>query len=114
MHELLWDNILEEWLTVQLPLLLPFLAWPLVGPLASRVIRDAIDNYLAAPLFTILSRFGVFTSIDWKEDAIYEAYEKEATALVLAQDGDTWSEEDETNFTNAARKLIKFNLKFAS
>ena len=114
MHELLWQNILEEWLTVQLPILLPWLAWPIIGPIANKLIRDAIDNYLAEPLFTLLSRFGVFTSIDWKEDSIYDAYEVEAKKLVIAQDGDTWSEKDEKDFTDAARKLIRFNLKFSS
>lgn len=110
MKELLWDNILEELVRVSLP------ALPVVGPFfAIKIVSDlilwALQEYLAEPLFKIMSRFGVFTSIDWQGTAVYNAYEAEAKKLIPLQDKEVWDKKDREVWRNAARKLIRFNLR---
>lgn len=110
MHQLLWDNILEELVKVSLPALPgvgPFFA----NPIVNSIVRWAIDEFLFEPLLKLLTRWGVFTSINWQNAEIYAAYEKEAIKLVGLQDKDVWSPEDEKAFTDAARKLIVFNIR---
>jgi hypothetical protein len=110
MNRLLWDNLLEEWIRGVL-LTVPVFSWPIIGPIASKLLRDFIEDHLIDPLFNALSRFGVFTSIDWQNQQIYAAYYEEAIKLVPLQEKEVWSPEDERKFTDAARKLIRFNLK---
>ncbi len=110
MKLLLWDNILEELVSVTLPTL------PLVGPffavpIVNKITLYLVQEFIAEPLFLIMSRFGVFTSIDWREDAIYKAYEVQAERLVPLQDKDVWDEKDRKEWRDAARELIVYNLK---
>ncbi len=106
MHRLLWDNLIEEWIAGLIKTI-PVLGWPVI----SNVFLYLVESYLVEPLFTALSRFGVFTSIDWQNDAIYTAYKAEAIKLVGAQDKDEWPEVDRKAFKDAARNLVRFHFK---
>ncbi len=114
MHELLWNNMLREFVYVSIPTI-PVVGqiflFPVFGKILLDILMKLIETYIELPLFLILARWGVFTSIDWQEDKIYKAYEAEAIKLVPLQDKDVWDPEDEKRFTDAARNLIKLNLK---
>lgn len=103
MHRLLWENVLRDWVA-KLLVTVPVLGWPVFN----QVFLFLVDNYLVEPLFKELSRWGVFTSIDWKTDEQYQAYKEQALALVAAQGQDDWPGREE--FKNAARNLIRFHL----
>jgi len=110
MHSLLWDNILEDFFFVSLasiPIVGKILAFPGVRPL----VEHLVEKYITERLFEILTRWAVFTSIDWGNSQVYNAYENEAEKLIDLQDKDEWSKEDEKRFKDAARKLIRFNLR---
>src|SRR5574343_961145 len=110
MHQLLWQNMLRELVTVSLaqtPVLGVFFSLPPVQFL----IMIFIEKYFEKPMFTILSRFGVFTSIDWKNEEQYNEYELQAKKLVPLQDKEEWNEADRKLFKDAARSLIRFHLK---
>lgn len=117
MHQLVWNNVLREWVYYSLPLI-PVVGkvflFPVFGKFLLDIVMKLIETYLEYPLFLILSRWGVFTSIDWKEDKIYNAYEKEAKKLLPLQDKEEWNKADEKAFTDAARALIRLNLKPSS
>lgn len=104
MKRLLWNSILQELLTVWLRTI-PFFGWPVVKD----VVIWFVETQLAEPLFIILSRWGVFTSIDWQNSAIYAEYEKEAKLLITHPD--EWTKEDRRRFKDAARRLIRLTLK---
>jgi hypothetical protein len=110
MHQLLWSNFLKIWVETALwtiPVVGPFLKIPFVDA----IIMALIENYLEKPLFKIMVRWGVFTSIDWQEDGIYRAYEKQAETLLPLQEKSEWDPADREKFRNAARALIHFNLR---
>jgi len=111
MHQLLWTNLLESGVRAGLTAI-PWLGQILTAfpPLMS-IILYFISKYIEYPVFLMLTRFGVFTSIDWHEEAIYREYEKQAIKLIPLQEKETWDEADEKAFTDAARSLIRFNLK---
>lgn len=120
MHQLLWDNILREFVRVEmvaLPLVIPGVGPLLSGILSTPPIQEIvlflISRYLEVPLFRLLVRWGVFTSVDWKEDAIYNAYEATATRLLPELGGKPdkdWTPEDEKAFEDAAADLIRLHI----
>ncbi len=117
MHQLLWNNILREFVYISIPTI-PVVGQvfliPVVGKVFLDIVMKLIETYLEYPLFLILSRRGVFTSIDWKEDKIYNAYEVEAKKVVLAQDKDAWDPKERKEFRDAARALIRYsNMHFS-
>ena len=103
MSRLLWDNILRGYLA-SMTKAVPILGWPVIN----NVFLYLIENYLIDPLFNELSRYGVFTSIDWKNTEQYAAYRQEAVKLIGAQNGE-WP--DREKFKNAARNLIRFDVE---
>lgn len=103
MHRLLWDNILQE-------LMVAVLGSALQIPLVADIATLLIDRFIAEPLFEILTRWGVFISIDWKNEEIYSAYEKQAESIIDLQDKEEWNNEDRKRFKDAARALIQFNI----
>jgi len=109
MHRLLWENIIEEWLS-KLMIQVPVLGWPVIRD----VVLFLVDRWLVEPMFLIASRWGVFTSIDWKNNEIYDSYRQEAVKLIGAQDQDVWPEPDRKAFKDAARKLVRFNIRSAT
>lgn len=113
MHRLLWTNILRQWVEMALwtiPYIGPFLKLPVIDD----IVMWAIETYLEKPLFLILTRWGVFTTVDWQETKIYNEYEKQAEKLVKAQENPTWDPKDRGEFRNAARALIRFNIRIGS
>lgn len=108
MHRILWENILEEWLT-KLMITVPVLGWPVIKD----IVLYLVDTYIVEPLFIALTRWGVFTQIDWKNNEIYAAYRQEAVKLIGAQDQAEWPELDRKAFKDAARKLVRFNIRAA-
>lgn len=105
MHRLLWNNILEVWVS---GILRPV---PVVGlPVIRSIVMWLIDKFVVVPLFEILVRYGVFTSIDWGTEEVYNAYEAEAKKIVGMQDAEEWPENERKAFRDAARKLIHFEL----
>lgn len=110
MKKLLWDNLLEEFVIVELPLI-PVIGPVFAIPLVNKLTVYFIQEYIAEPLLKVLTRFGIFTSIDWKEGAMYNEYEARAKKLISLQDKEVWNEEDRKAWRDAARALIHFNLK---
>jgi len=105
MQRILWDNILEDFLS-NLMLAYPVLGWPVFR----EIILLLVEKFIVKQLFTVLARWGVFTSIDWQNEVIYEAYKSEAIRLVGAQEKDDWPEHERKAFKDAARKLARFNI----
>ncbi len=106
MHRLLYINIIEP----QLKLFLvgvPILGWPVIRD----IILYAINTYLIEELFLSLTRFGVFTSIDWENDKQYEAYKSQAIRIIGMQDRMEWPKNDREEFKKSARALINFHVK---
>ena len=110
MHRLLWVNILSEGVRAAL-LTIPFAQWFFKLKPVQDLILYLIDEYIVEPVFLLLVRFGVFTSIDWQNEATYRAYEKEAEKLIPLQDKEEWNEADRKKFRDSARSLIRFNLR---
>lgn len=110
MVDLLWNNILEEFFFVSLASI-PIIGKILNFPGVKGIVSYLVEKYVAERLLNILVRWGVFTSIDWGNAAIYRAYEVEAEKLVSLQDKEVWDQEDERKFKDAARKLIRLNLR---
>lgn len=106
MHRLLWTNLLKEWASGLIKTV-PVLGWPVIN----NIFLYLVDTYLVEPLFIALSRFGVFTSIDWQNDEIYNSYKSEAVKLIGTQDKDVWPEIDRKAFRDASRNLIKFHIR---
>lgn len=106
MTRLLWENILQElfesWLVT-----LPFLGWPVIR----NVVVWFVENYLVEKLFKIATRWGVFTSIDWQNEKVHKEYSKQADKLIAAQNVGEWDPDDRKKFKEAARNLIRFNLR---
>lgn len=120
MDQLLWTNILREYVAVELvalPLAIPVVGGAISAFLAldpvQAIILKLIESFVAMPLFTLLVRWGVFTSVDWKEDAIYDAYQTQAQAL-LPTHGTTppalWTPEQDKAFSDAADNLIELHV----
>jgi len=103
MQKLLWENILRSYV-VSITKAVPFLGWPVIN----NVFIFVLEEYLVEPLFNELARYGVFTSIDWKNTEQYAAYRQEAVKLVASQGGE-WT--DRESFKNAARSLIRFHIE---
>ncbi len=123
MHQLLWNNILRQFAATALPLAF---AWiPIVGPIIAAMLATPffnaiamffISKYIEVPLFYLLVRWGVFTSVDWKEDAIYNAYEAQAERLLPlhGKPEKDWTPQDEKDFADAADALIRFHIPGAA
>ncbi len=111
MHQLLWKNLLEDGVRAAI------LGIPFVGPFLTafppfmNILLFFISKYVEVPLFLALTRFGVFTSIDWQDQNVYNAYAAEAAKLIPLQDKDTWTSAEEKAFTDAARNLIRFHVR---
>lgn len=120
MHQLLWNNILREFVGVALPMLFlpipwvgPFIAGALSTPIFRTIALTLISHYIEVPLFRLLVKWGVFTSVDWKEDGIYNAYEKEAIRLLPQLGGKPekdWTADDEKKFADSSANLIEFHV----
>jgi hypothetical protein len=119
MNQLLWTNFLRQWVSVEVTALLVTIPW--AGPFLASVwslkpVQDLIlwllDKEIVWKLFYIMVRWGVFTSIDWQEDAIYSAYEARATELlkVIADPRGIWTPEQDKAFSDAAFDLIEFHI----
>lgn len=106
MYSLFWESVIMPKIKA-LMLTVPVLGWPVI----SDVVIYLFEKYVSRPLFLELSRWGVFTSIDWGGDDIYSAYKKEAEKLVQAQGGEVWNETDRKRFSEAAKRLIVLHLK---
>lgn len=106
MRRLLWSNLVEAWARKMIATV-PVLGWPIIKD----VFFYLLENYLVEPLFTELARFGVFTHIDFRDDAEYQAYKKEA-AIVIEKQGtsEEWTKEGKEAFKNAASNLIVLHI----
>ena len=105
MNRILWDNLLRDFLH-GLFASVPVLGWPVISDL----ILMFFDKFVMMRLFNVLATWGVFTSIDWKNDEIYSAYKAEAIKLVAMQDRPDWPDVERKAFKDAARKLVHFNI----
>lgn len=119
MHQLLWTNFLRQYVAVAIPAALSaipvagtFLAALFSTSVVQTIVLTVLGNWLY-PLFRIMVRFGVFTSIDWQEDSFYAEYEKEATRLLPQLGGKLekdWTPADEKSFADAADNLIRLHV----
>jgi hypothetical protein len=110
MHQLLWKGMIRNWVEVTMwtiPYVGPFLKIPIIDT----IVMTLIEVYLEKPLFVLAARFGLFTSINWGNMAIYRAYEVEAKKLVPLQQKDKWEESDRKVFRDTARDLIRIRLR---
>jgi len=105
MRKLLWTNLVKAW-ALKAITVVPFLGWPIVKD----VFFFILEKTLIDDLFMELSRFGVFTSIDWQSNEEYEAYKKEAEKLVPLQSTPEWPLEERKKFREAASALIHFHI----
>lgn len=106
MRRLLWSNLVEAWARKMIATV-PVLGWPVIKD----VFFYLLENYLVEPLFTELARFGVFTHIDFRDDAQYQAYKKEALQVIEKQGtSEDWAKEERQAFRDAASNLIVFHL----
>ena len=119
-NQLLWTNLLRQWVVIEVPIFLATI--PVVGPfLAMAIGRGPIldfilwllDKDIIWKFFDILVRWGVFTSIDWQEDAIYNSYATQADALlkVIADPNGVFTPAQDKAFSDAADSLIEFHFK---
>lgn len=112
MHQLLWSNFLKEYVETTL-WTIPWAGPLLKIPFVDAVLMAVLENYLEKPLLKIVTRFGIFTSIDWQSAETYDAYEKQAEKLLAAQAAGEWDPTDRKAFRDAARSLIRFNIRTA-
>ncbi len=119
MHQLLWNTILRQYVAIELvalplgiPVVGPFISMCLANPIIQGLVLDLISHYIEIPLFTLLCRWGVFTSVDWKEDSIYNAYEEQANKLLPLQGkpAKDWTPEEDKAFSDAAANLIRLHI----
>jgi len=109
-HMILWDNILEEFISVSLPAI-PYVGVVFANPIVNRLTLWFVDKYLAYPLFLLLCRKGVFVTIDWETEAQYNAYHEEAKKLVPLQEREHWDEDERKKFKEAAKNLIIYHIR---
>lgn len=110
MRLLLWNNIAKRFVESYLPTL-PGVGFIFALPVVKDLIWYLFETYVLDPLFLEMTRFGVFVSIEWENEAQQRAYEAEAIKLVPLQDKEIWDEEDKKKFDDAALNLIAFHLK---
>lgn len=109
MRKLLWQNLVKAW-AEKAVIVVPFLGWPVV----KQVFFYLIETYLVDPLFVDLARFGVFTSIEWRDEIEYAAYKTEAQKVIVLQSlSSDWPKEEREVFKNAAKNLIRFHVATA-
>lgn len=118
MNQLLWTNLLRTWTSVEITALLT--AIPVAGPVLASFwnlgpVQDLVlwllDQEVVWKLFYVLSRWGVFTAIDWQEDSVYAAYEAKAIDLLktIADPRGVFTPEQDKAFSDAADALIEFH-----
>lgn len=106
MRKLIWNGVVEAWVR-KMMIAVPVLGWPVVKD----VFLYLVETYLVGPVFEELARFGVFTSIDFRDEHQYQAYRKEAEKIIALQESSAdWKAEERKAFRDAARNLIVFNL----
>lgn len=112
--------MLREWFRVDVPIALAaipvaggFLVslWSL-GPVQDLVLH-LLDAEVVWKFFYILTRWGVFTSVDWQEEKIFDAYSKKAEELlpIIKDPRGVFTPEQDKAFTDAADNLIELHLR---
>jgi hypothetical protein len=104
-RRLVWETLARKWLE-GLMLTVPVLGLPIIR----NVVLYLFETYVLDALFQELARWGVFQSIEWKNEAQYNKYKSEALKLVEAQALPEWPAKEREAFKNAARELIHFNI----
>lgn len=107
MKRLWWTNIIQVFIDVELQTIPGIGVYFTLAPV-KYLVHLLMDKWISYPLFNFLSRWGVFNSIDYQEEEIYQSYSVQADLLIAAQEKGQWNERED--FKKAAKNLIRFHI----